>query len=968
MAKNYNTEPYRDDFNPTKGYHRILFKPEYPVQARELTQLQTMAQYQTSLFASSIYSQNSPVTGGNVTTNLNCYYITLNETYNNRSIDVNEFTNKTITDNSGMVVADVIAVSEKTGSSGEAGDPPTIIVNYLSGSMFKNGDLVYIKEDGRKTPLAITTTNSESCTGRSSTASVDEGVYFVMNGTTPVLSDTGETVDYKIGNFVTVQKQTVILEKYSNEPTMRVGLNIIENTITADEDESLNDPAIGSTNYSAPGADRYQIKLVLETRPYSLGNDENYIELVKYKEGVIEKQVDSSIYSDIDDYFAKRTYDTNGDFVVNDFSITPEPNEDENKYNLKIGKGLAYVRGYRIENQSDYVLENDRARDVQNTNNNYCYFNYGSYLNVTNIKGSFSFDELKRVDLHLVNYKDIVLTDLNTYKQTLVGSALIRNVVYDSCYDDSDTKTYVYRANVVDVQTNSISANAISGSNNTLTFAVSDNFSKSNSVYDGCTISITSGVGEGYISTISSYTVSENIATVNLSSNLNVTLDNTSKVTISFETKDINCLVERSNLSLTACADIDSSSKNNGKTQIKNQSRQECISLIGQSYVDSISDTSYTTLYKLSGTFSSGSPSTLTLIAPSNCSFVGSGKLSDSSCRENFTVVVASGSRSGDVLKFSGDNTITISSDGSSATFSTTEIDTSTQVNVIVKLTVNDASSTNFLRKKTKVEGNISSISDSMTLVGSKKIDLASGQVWIPNCELKISTQNISILVSDVIKIKKIVDTKQAGVDLYDQMLADNSYDVTSDYTFSDGQKDYVYDHASITLKAGRKSPQGDLLVVFDYYQHSSGSGYFCVDSYPTKVEAYEKYYTSKSGSEYRLSDCIDFRPTRTNATEDFSIIGKTNIPVDETNFVCDYNSYLGRNDLLVLSKDNNFQIIQGSSSVNPKYPSAPDGALIIAKISHNPYTIYIPSEANGSTPSMSIIKMNNRKRRKIFL
>ena len=962
MAKNYNTEPYRDDFNPTKGYHRILFKPERPVQTRELTQLQTMAQYQTSLFASSIYSQNSPVTGGNVTTNLNCYYITLNETYNNRNIDVNEFLNKTITDASGMVTADVIAVSEKTGSSGEAGDPPTIIVNYLSGSMFKNGELVYVKEDGRKIPLAITTTNSEKCTGNSSTASVDEGVYFVMNGTTPVISDTGETVDYKIGNFVTVQKQTVILEKYSNEPTMRVGLNIVEKTITADDDESLNDPAIGSTNYSAPGADRYQIKLILETRPYSLGNDENYIELVKYKNGIIEKQVDSSIYSDIDDYFAKRTYDTNGDFVVNDFSITPEKNDDDNKYNLKIGKGLAYVRGYRIENQSDYVLENDRARDVQNTNNNYCYFNYGSYLNVVNLKGTFSFDELKRIDLHLVGHDNIVLSDLNTYKQTLVGSALIRNVVYSSCYDDSNTKTYVYKANIVDVQTNSISANAISGSDTTLTFAVSDNFSKSNSVYDGCTISITDGVGKGYISTISSYTVSDNIATVSLTSSLNVSLNSTSKVTISFETKDINSLVERNNLVLTACADVDSSSKNNGKTQIKNQNQQECISLIGQSYVDDISDSSYTTQYKLAGTFSSGSPSTLTLMAPANCSFIGSGKLSDSSCRENFTVVIASGSRSGDILKFSDSNTITISSDGASATFSTTEIDTSTQVNVIAKLTVNDASFKNFLRQKTKVEGDITSISGAMSLVGNKKIDLAKGQVWIPNSELKNSTQNISLLVSDVIRIRKIIDTKQANADLYDNMLSDNSYDVTSNYTFSDGQKDYVYDYATISLKNGRKSPQGDLLVIFDYYQHSSGSGYFCINSYPTKVEAYERYYTSNSGNEYRLSDCIDFRPTRVNATEDFSIIDRTCIPVDETNFVCDYNSYLGRNDLLVLSKDNNFQIIQGSSSVNPKYPSAPDGALIIAKISHNPYTIYIPSEANGNTPSMSIIKMNNRR------
>ena len=35
-----------DDFDETKNYHRVLFRPGYAVQARELTQLQTALQAQ----------------------------------------------------------------------------------------------------------------------------------------------------------------------------------------------------------------------------------------------------------------------------------------------------------------------------------------------------------------------------------------------------------------------------------------------------------------------------------------------------------------------------------------------------------------------------------------------------------------------------------------------------------------------------------------------------------------------------------------------------------------------------------------------------------------------------------------------------------------------------------------------------------------------------------------------------------
>ena len=47
MALNFNTQPYHDDFDEDKNFHKILFKPGVSVQARELTQVQSILQDQT---------------------------------------------------------------------------------------------------------------------------------------------------------------------------------------------------------------------------------------------------------------------------------------------------------------------------------------------------------------------------------------------------------------------------------------------------------------------------------------------------------------------------------------------------------------------------------------------------------------------------------------------------------------------------------------------------------------------------------------------------------------------------------------------------------------------------------------------------------------------------------------------------------------------------------------------------------
>ena len=43
---NLNTNPYYDDFSQSKNFHKVLFKPGFPVQARELTTIQSILQNQ----------------------------------------------------------------------------------------------------------------------------------------------------------------------------------------------------------------------------------------------------------------------------------------------------------------------------------------------------------------------------------------------------------------------------------------------------------------------------------------------------------------------------------------------------------------------------------------------------------------------------------------------------------------------------------------------------------------------------------------------------------------------------------------------------------------------------------------------------------------------------------------------------------------------------------------------------------
>jgi len=974
---NFNTQPYYDDFDPTKNFHRILFKPGASVQARELTQSQTILQDQISKFADNIFSQNTPVTGGKVTTNLNCNFIKLNSTYGTSSVSATAFLNKIIQDPTGTVIAKVIAATEATGTISNAGDPPTLIVTYFSGSQFTDGMTLSSIDGTNLYATVATSTTGNPSTGFSSTASISDGVFYVVNGysySSTVNAD-GSYSKYSIGNFVAVQPQTIILDKYDNIPSYRVGLLITETVVDYISDSSLLDPAVGASNYQAPGADRYQITLSLTSLPLTLGNDQNFIELVRIDNGSIVKQVDGTVYSVIDDYFAKRDYETNGDYIVDDFKLTPSANSvNTNQYDLKIGKGVAYVRGYRIENQSDLTLTSDRARNTQTINTNSIYFDYGSYFYVDTLNGIFDVTTFPSVDFHCVPSQNILSTNNVTYNSTLIGSGYIRNLQFTNNTSDSNTQSYVYEAFVNSVNTQVLSGNVASATASTLT--VNDpngSFSAVANAYYGVTISITSGTDLGDTRKIVSYNGSTKTFTVDTP--FTVTPDTTSKFSLLFSTTSVESMVQKNgSYAITSSANINNEGKLNGiatgDTIFENSSTPELIFQIGNPYVSSIANSSYTsTKIFRNQTFQSlGNTSQLSLTLSAPFQFEGVGTLSGASVKQNFIVI---NTATGQVLDFvSSGNTVSISADHYTATFISGAYGTPT-VDVYATTFVSDGQNSLVLKAKNLISGNtqvFSNTGPSGIIASNTFVDLINGQVYVKNIAAKTTT--ISLYVTDVKKVKKIVDTKGQTPSV--TMLTNSAYDVTNFYSLDNGQKDSYYDHASISLIPGAPQPVGDLLIIFDYYQHTSGDGYFSVLSYlspiSTSPESYAQIplYTSKHGTQYSLSDCLDFRPSRQNATATFQIEvlnpGASSgmlIPQNLSQYISQYSFYLGRKDKLVLTKDKSFQIVEGTPSTSPSFPNEPNGSLVLAELSLDPYTAYVPGEAPpGVQTNLSINKI----------
>lgn len=426
MPMDMNRAPYFDDYDPAKKFHRVLYRPSFAVQARELTQQQTILQNQIARFGDHIFKNGSMVRPGQVNYDVSAHYLKLSATYLGFDVDEKIFIGHQIEGLTSGVKADVVLSSGVEGT-----DPKTLYVRYASGegdyNLFLDGEVIQRVDnnDYKCQVLGDIATLTNDSSGFCSIAAIEEGIYYIN------------------GYFVINDKQAIVASKYSNVPSLKIGLKLYEYLVSSEDDGSLNDNAQGSYNYAAPGAHRYKLDLKLEyaERDDILSND--FIELQSIEGGLVVNEVRSTEYNELERTLARRTYDESGDYTVRPYNIdikehlldpaVPRFAEgknlladggDETKYAIGIEPGLSYVRGFERVNIVTKWITSNKARAVGSVNNSVTNAGIGQYIYIKQVFKVPNFKEYDTINLYKVSSTDGVVPS-GTH---LIGTAKVRAI------------------------------------------------------------------------------------------------------------------------------------------------------------------------------------------------------------------------------------------------------------------------------------------------------------------------------------------------------------------------------------------------------------------------------------------------------------------------------------------------------------------------------------------------------------
>ena len=139
-----NVNPYYDDFDETKDFHRVLFKPAVPLQAREITQLQTILQNQVEKFGQFTFKEGSIVKGCTFTYDRSIKYAKILDK-DSSGLDINTalFAEGDYLRNNANLVSRVV----KTAGGLESQNPDlnTLFFNYLNSSNAASPATSYLK-------------------------------------------------------------------------------------------------------------------------------------------------------------------------------------------------------------------------------------------------------------------------------------------------------------------------------------------------------------------------------------------------------------------------------------------------------------------------------------------------------------------------------------------------------------------------------------------------------------------------------------------------------------------------------------------------------------------------------------------------------------------------------------------------------------------------------------------------------
>jgi hypothetical protein len=927
MAINFNTNPYYDDFDETKNYQRILFKPGYAVQARELTQLQTQLSDQIAKFGKHIFVNGSLVLGGGRLFDAKVISLKINPTYQNAAVDPTLFVGKVIVGESSGVKASI-----KLAIPATAIDPLTFIVKVIDAgddgdSEFDPSERIYTDDANAYSANLISGTFQNNAMSMD----IDSGIFFIN------------------GNFVYLPAQTIAIDKYSNTSSHTVGLEIVEKTITSDDDDTMLDASQGTSNYTAPGADRYQISIDLISKStiasgniiagnkykiVTLGNTDftligaeenavntefiatavgagtgtvinvvdNFVEIARVVDGELVVNVNKTVYSEIGKELARRTFDESGDYTVRKFPIQIEDNDDDaDLFDVNLDPGKGYIKGYEFETTTQETIVLDRGRndtDYQTATAQDISVSHGNYVWLTNLSGAILTNSTyTSVELHSTTKTSSVTGSVasTTLTVTAVSSGILTvgTVISNAA---------VTPGSYITVQLTSTETDGSLGGKGTYTVSASSSSTGS------ITIAGRPGANSKLGTARVKYLKIQDGDTPGTSAQyktylFNIVMDS-GKVF-----NNVNSIITNPG-TYTLGGTIDVSSKlggdPKGSTFLEGTDSPSLVFNFPNQFIRGVdATTDYRTQRTYTATVSDGAGTIPQQTSSTTQKFIGAtggGGVSPSDKRAHYHVV----DKDGVIYDMNG-GTIELSAH-STGVAQTLNINHPSipngSVTVIASVNENDVG----YKSKTLSAYTKKRITSPSTTFGGTK----------------------SLEVSDVYDVKYVYNT---GSDDPSSVTIDSSgevtawtgvttfTDVTSNYQLDDGQRDDIYDHGNIILVGDAPASTDNLLVIYRNFSHGSTQGFLVKDSYPVEI-AYEDipvFTSPTTGNVYNLRDCIDFRPYRAAGSTSLTT-GSVPDPADTVDV--NYTFWMGRFDKIIATSDKQFVVQRGISALNPKVPA----------------------------------------------
>lgn len=362
---------YNDDFNKDDHYHQILFNSGRALQARELTQLQTLIYQELGRFGRNIFKEGAAVSSGGLSINGAYDFVQIGSVVSGgdfADIPVGSILVQQPDD----IRARVLAVAPINVANGITAN--TLYVQYISsgddassvvGSDYKTFDpsasLNQISGDYELTVAATATAPATSVTGKGVRIDVGEGDFFV------------------VGRFVHASAQSLLLSPYGTSVDAVVGFKVVQEVVTVNDTSALYDNAGGLVNTASPGADRYRITLEF-VKQDDVTTDDTFVFLGRIENSKIVDEIDTNdAYNKINDLLALRTKEESGDYIVSPFTLEFD-SADANNLSVTVSPGLAYVNGYRVENPSPIRLTVPRSQETELVNNEPIPVIYGNYV------------------------------------------------------------------------------------------------------------------------------------------------------------------------------------------------------------------------------------------------------------------------------------------------------------------------------------------------------------------------------------------------------------------------------------------------------------------------------------------------------------------------------------------------------------------------------------------------------------